>query len=71
MIFDLFKTSKKEESQSTPPAPISREELREFLINNKLQGDLLKRVNALKAQEPGITNYQALEMLMDYSERNQ
>ncbi len=71
MIFDLFKSSKKSEPNTNFTPSISREELREFLINNRLQGDLLVRVNALKAQQAGLSNYQAVEMLMDHLEKDQ
>ncbi|MBC7714607.1 MAG: hypothetical protein H7177_14775 [Rhizobacter sp.] len=70
-IFELFSGSKKE--KATPPKhegpKISRDELREFLINNNLQGDLLKSVTELKTKYTDISNYQAVEILMDYAEK--
>ena len=68
MIFNIFKTSKKD-LQKKEISKISRDELREFLINNNLKGDLLKRVTDLKAKYSDLTNYQAVEFLMDRLER--
>ncbi len=66
------KTPVKESNQARPKISpkISREELREFLINNNLQGELLKDVTELKSQYKDLTNYQAVEFLMDHNERS-
>ncbi len=44
---------------------IPRSELREFLMNNKLEGELNKRVTQVKANNPGISNYEAVEYILD------
>lgn len=49
---------------------ISREDLREFLINNHLQGELLMSVNELKKRYSDLSNYQAVEILMDQQDDN-
>jgi hypothetical protein len=68
-IFNLFHRKKTiEPIQET--SKISREELREFLINNNLQGDLLKNVTELKSKYTDLSNYQAVEILMDFAEKN-
>lgn len=73
-LFNLITRNKSEQppiKESFEARPkISREELREFLINNNLQGELLKRVTELKSQYKDLTNYQAVEFLMDHNEKN-
>lgn len=49
---------------------ISREELREFLINNRLVGTLKEKVEALKKEGDALSNYQAVEMIMDFWENS-
>lgn len=70
-IFELFSGIKGEKDKKLPQKntpKISRDELREFLINNNLEGELLKSVNELKAKYSDLSNYRAVEILMDFSE---
>lgn len=65
------KSQKAPESDSYQARPkISRDELREFLINNNLQGELLKSVTDLKERYTDLTNYQAVEFLMDHNDKS-
>lgn len=71
-LFDLLMPKKpsrnsKQELRNIK-STFSRDELREFLINNSLQGELLKSVNELKEKYSDLSNYQAVEYLMDYNE---
>ncbi|MBC7428585.1 MAG: hypothetical protein H7336_08245 [Bacteriovorax sp.] len=66
-IFEMFSKSKQEQP-AKEASKISHDELREFLINNNLEGELLKSVTDLRAKYSDLTNYQAVEFLMDHLE---
>lgn len=65
MNFNFFSKKTAPLKSSTPSVQIPRSELREFLMNNRLQGELLIRVNALKEQDPELSNYEAVELVLD------
>ena len=58
-------------NQAVPKLKISKDELREFLINNNLQGELLRDVTNILARHQDLSTYQAVEFLLDSNERSQ
>jgi hypothetical protein len=68
-IFSKNKSDKISGTQSTSSQlQISHEELRDFLINNNLKGELLKSVTDLRSIYTDLSNYQAVEFLLDFKE---
>lgn len=69
IFFTLFTKSKIDKGPENEAfikiSKIRSEDLREFLINNRLQGELLLSVSELRTRYSDLSNYQAVEILMD------